>query len=1016
MTRSIRSVSASFFFLLLLASGQLPGQQVMPRLMRQIDEPPGVTLKTNSLNQDPQGRLWITTHNGFVRYDGRKFQVFHDPVLRKGDYYYHSMPSPDGRVWLKLDQGYALPYFDPQHQQIRRVPNTTRLIRQYLAKGGCHYLFPDADANLWIGLRGQGLLRFNPRTLAVDHVFTKPVNVRWITQDRRGLIWFTSDQGLYTYDPVSGRTTNYFPDPRRPHTSLGSRFTYGVHIRPDGTILVGLNNEIDVLNPVSGQIRRVQLIPSARLPRQEVYEFFDDPAGNTYFLTPTTAYRYTKRGILERVELQPPLQPPADFYASRANQLWVSAGQKLYAYDLSQVRALPSLNLLDVVINGTRLEANSTDRRLERDSLGRTTLTLQENDLLSVRFSPYAGWKSSAFRFRLEGFDRQWNVDEGLDATASYQLPAGHYTFALNGAREGGGWQPQTAALRVVVQPFFWKTTWFLLLISLLIISGLIVLYRSFLRRQTLRRELNQRKVEADNLRQLDEMKSRFFTNITHEFRTPLTLILSPAEQLLREAQEPTTRRRLATIESSARQLLGLINQLMDLTKLDAGMMPVRESVGNLNDFVAGLTGAFQEQADARTITLWVEGQLPGDYWFDADKLEQIMVNLLSNALKFTPDGGRITVTFQTDEPVTLTVSDSGIGIAADKLPLIFNRFYQVDDSATRRNEGTGIGLALVNELVERQGGRIRVESEVGAGTTFTVYLPYRPALPTEVVVTAIPSLPELDRPGDQAEAVPDDAPAVLLVEDNPELADFIAESLPPSYRIYRAINGVDGLEQALQLIPDLVISDVLMPEMDGYAFCHALKQDIRTSHVPVVLLTAKSSVESRLEGLAQGADDYITKPFHLPELQLRVQNLLTNRRRLRERIRHELSRPSPPENNLVTEQPDAFLRNVYALIESNLDNADFGTSELMAQTHMSRMSLYRKLKNLTALAPGDLIRMYRLKRAAQYLTKGHSVSETAYMVGFETPSYFTKAFRSQYQMTPTQFVSQARSLVRPVQ
>ena len=522
---------------------------------------------------------------------------------------------------------------------------------------------------------------------------------------------------------------------------------------------------------------------------------------------------------------------------------------------------------------------------------------------------------------------------------------------------------------------------------------------------------------ETNQLRALDAMKTRFFTNITHEFRTPLTLILAPAEQLKQRLHHPDDQRQLTIISHYATQLLGLINQLMDLSKAEAHALRVNESQGNLGEFLTQLVQSFEPQASANGVQMIVRVEEVGSYyWFDSEKLERIVLNLVANALKFTPMGGRVVVSLTAhpdhelaESPLQLTVADNGVGIAPEQLDHIFDRFYQADyvatsESAQPQPEGTGIGLALVKELVEVQNGTIGVASKVSIGTTFTLTLPYRPAIAPAASVRRDSRLPATSPLQATNGIETDETPVILLVEDNPDLSDFIAGSLPVFYQIHRAANGFDGFGQAVNLIPDLVISDVLMPVMDGYTLCQQLKQDDRTSHVPVILLTAKASVDSRLEGLAQGADDYITKPFHVRELLLRVHNLLEQRRQLQKWTLASVTNPDPVP--AAPSPPDPLLDKLCQLVEQHLDQTAFGVEELTVASGLSRMNLHRKLKALTGTSAGEFIRNYRLKRAAQLLRQGHSVSETAYLVGFEDPSYFARSFRKVYQISPSAFAS----------
>jgi len=521
-------------------------------------------------------------------------------------------------------------------------------------------------------------------------------------------------------------------------------------------------------------------------------------------------------------------------------------------------------------------------------------------------------------------------------------------------------------------------------------------------------------------LLQLDESKSRFFANITHEFRTPLTLILSPVETLLSELNQTPYGERLVLVERNARQLLGLVNQLMDLARLDAQQMTLSLVLGRPDVVVSQLLERFAVAAITAHIDLTYQLNETSLYWFDADKLERIVSNLVANALKFTPSTpqqpGRVTVTLHGQDGLNLTIADTGIGLAADHLTHLFERFYQVEESAGPQPTGTGIGLALVKELVDLQQGTIRVESQPGQGTTFRVWLPYQPvtdsvtmapAADAGVAVDAAGSTqeemtPEEPAPNEQSADSPPAEPAVvLLVEDNEDMAQFITASLPPSYTLHRAADGLAGLEQARQLLPDLIISDVMMPRMDGYQLCQQLKADASTDHIPVILLTAKVSMDSRMQGLQLGADEYLTKPFHVTELRLRVRNLLVTQRRLGEKIRAELHSPETS-----SEPVHPFVQSLYRILDTHLDDASFGAEELATQANLSRMQLYRKLKALVGLAASDFIREYRLKQSVALLQQGLSVSQTAYAVGFDNPSYFGQCFREQFGQPPSRFIT----------
>jgi signal transduction histidine kinase/AraC-like DNA-binding protein len=525
---------------------------------------------------------------------------------------------------------------------------------------------------------------------------------------------------------------------------------------------------------------------------------------------------------------------------------------------------------------------------------------------------------------------------------------------------------------------------------------------------------------ETAEIKAIDEMKTRFFANITHELRTPLTLIVSPVDNLLENPNLPTAfQNQLSTVQRNARQLLRMINQLLDINKLEAQQMDLVNEVGDLTSFVGQIVDLFRPSTTIKQLTLSYQADLPsGNYLFDAGKWEKILYNLLSNAIKFTESGTISVRLTHTSTMAHLAVSDTGIGIAADRLPHIFNRFYQVDSSRNRAYEGTGIGLALVHELTARLGGTITVQSQlqgvnVQPGTHFLVAIPLQQAsiVAPQVIASQLrvdtPLLPiELSYPTIETQS--DTTPLVLVVEDNAELREFIVAELATTYRIRSAANGYEGWVIAKEELPDVIISDLMMPHLDGYGLINHLKADPLTGHIPIILLTASIESDSRLKGLAQGADDYLTKPFHLGELRLRLRNLLNRQEKLREEYRRQFTKPDIT-TPLETVQ-DQFLRRLYQLLEERLDDSSLSVEWLADQLAVSRKKLYLKVNSLLHLSPNELIRQYRLRKAIDLLRAGYSASETAYMVGFESPSYFTRVFREFYQQTPTDYIRQLPS------
>lgn len=535
-------------------------------------------------------------------------------------------------------------------------------------------------------------------------------------------------------------------------------------------------------------------------------------------------------------------------------------------------------------------------------------------------------------------------------------------------------------------------------------------------------RELQQLKREKE----IHALKTRFFDNITHEFRTPLTLILSPIERLLQTtAHDTASRTELLAIDRNARYLLRLINQLLESARLNAGFNQLYEHPGDLHAFLHQLVQAFQPFARQQQVALELHADVNGVWLYDEEKLGQIIYNLVANAIKFTgrqpideTSGlrGQISITLQAGSSIRLTIADTGPGIPASHLPFIFERFYQVLPQSGK-TAGTGIGLSLVKEYITLMQGAIQVNSTTGStagthGTTFIIDLPLHPATTPATGSTQTASFwdwfPRLDDQALNAQqpAASTNAALIVLVEDNEELLRYMSDKITPLYRVLTASSAEQGWQLIQDELPDVVISDIMMPGADGYELTHYIKSSAATEHIAVILLTAKATYDSRLLGLQQGADDYLAKPFHVEELLLRLHNLLTRQHRLRNFYAQQLSHPELPQPIELVR--DGWLKDLYKVLETHLDNPQLNVEWLAAQMAMSRKTLLRKVQSLTRLSPNELIRHYRLRKAADLLRAGHSVAATAYAVGFETPAYFGQCFKELFNVTPGKFVENA--------
>lgn len=898
----------------------------------------------------------------------------------------------DGRLWIGTFNG--LFCFDPQREAFvkhyRNAPGNPR----GLSGDNIFTIAPDPrepQRYLWIGTAGFGLNRFDRETesfKSYTEAHGSPSNTIYgILPDEAGNLWMSTNRGLAKFNPQTETFRNYTVEDGLQNNEF-NRFAY--HKAADGEMFFGGVKGLNSFYPED--IREDPYVPPVVITN---FQYSDPSKANA-----STGWIHLTKPVSENQPIELPY---------RANTV--------------------------------SFEFNALD---------------------------YSNIHRNRYAYRMQGLNRDW-IYCGRDRKANFSfLPPGEYVFQVKGANSDGIWNETGASVKLTIRPPWWGTWWAYTIYGLLILGLLYGLRRYELNRQRWKYHLKLEKVEAEKLKELDRMKSRFFANISHEFRTPLTLILGPIETIYQRIPDRETRQDLSMMQRNGQRLLRLINQLLDLSRLEAGKLKLQARPGDLLAFLKGIVFSFESLARQRKIDLRFQSpeNLP-PVCFDPDKLEKVLVNLLSNAFKFTPSGGEITVAV--DIPpvpskggiipplrgdtegcsppfegwpggmLEIRVKDTGPGIPPGHLPHIFDRFYSSGEGYSKDQQSSGIGLALTRELVELHHGKISVNSEAGMGAEFTVLLPLGKGhlQPEEIADTGYPvpdveTTPRVVSTAEDAENLSPimietlratslqnanldrppsgGQPIILIIEDNPDMRAYIRSQLLDYCQVLEAEDGQAGLDMASDTLPDLIISDVMMPKMDGYQLCEKLKTDQRTSHIPLILLTAKSSGESKLEGLTLGADDYLVKPFDSKELQVRVKNLIEQRRTLRERFGKEIK--LQPKDIAITSADEKFLLRAMDIIDRYISDENFSVEQFGREIGLSRGQLHRKLKALTDQSPVDFIRAIRLKRAAQLLEKRFgTVAEIAYQVGFSDPSYFSRCFRQQFGILPSEYAASANSV-----
>jgi DNA-binding response OmpR family regulator/nitrogen-specific signal transduction histidine kinase len=548
-----------------------------------------------------------------------------------------------------------------------------------------------------------------------------------------------------------------------------------------------------------------------------------------------------------------------------------------------------------------------------------------------------------------------------------------------------------------------------------LILAGLFLLARRItLDRIHMRYEVKNQRQEAERAHSLEQLKTKFFTNVSHEFRTPLTLIISPLDKIINQTPDEENRKQLNLVQRNARRLLSLVNQLLDFRKMEVQEINLHPAIGDIVGFSKDISHSFMDIAEKKNIRFSFSSNIESlEIYFDRDKFEKILFNLLSNAFKYTPDNGTVGINLayeppangETDGTLAIEIKDTGIGIPANMQEKIFERFFQTDVPQSMANQGTGIGLAITKEFVRLHNGIITVKSEPEKGTCFTVLLPAKKIYnaPVRTAISTVPAEnPEEMLPESQKRSK---KKTIVVVEDNEDIRFYLKDNLKGYYKVEEASNGKEGWEKIKQLNPDLVVSDIMMPLMDGVELARKIKTETLTAHIPVILLTAIGSEEKQLQGLKAGVNDYITKPFTFEILASKIRNLLAQQELLHKRFQKQIE--VNPQEVTITPVDEKFLKQALEIVEKNMDKPEFSVEDLSRDMFMNRVTLYRKILSITGKTPIEFIRTLRLKRAAQLLEKsGMSIAEIAYEVGFNNPKNFTKAFKEEFKIIPSQYAA----------
>ncbi|TMM53385.1 response regulator [Maribacter algarum] len=1030
----------------------------------------------NAIVEGEKKALLVGTENGLntINFSGEKYddpsfsryyldnkwahskQVFEQPV-------WSILKDKDNDYWVSSTDGITHMIVDSETKKITFGQNGFNQMIEVFSS------LEDSRGDLWFGSFVEGLVRWKKKKFPNSESFDFSEATYYLTseddrssisgseisclfEDSKGNVWIgTLQGGLNLFVPgKEGQEDTFIPyqhNPKDPN-SLSHNSVFSIHEDKKGNYWIGTFggglNKMTFTETFGRSPKFEHYTEADGLANDAIYGILEDENNKLWISTDHGISCFDpKTKVFKNFNKEDGLQGnnfrKNAYYRNEEGYLFFGGLKGLNIFHPENLQdntipAVPKITSFKIKNQAVKVGQEFNDRIILNRSLSALNeeeieLKYDEN-VLTFEFAAihFAAPEKNKYAYKLEGFDEEWQLSKETSFAHYTNLSPGEYEFKVKASNNDAVWNETPASITFHISPPFWSTIWAYLLYALLLAFVLLGI-RSYFHLKA--KERTAIKVQHE-IEKANKLKLQFFTNISHDFKTPITLIMNPLEEILNDYDIGSSlRKKLGLVQRNADYLLRLVNQLMEFRKIEVGETKLVATKSNIVHFVREITFSFKALAQKKNINLIFESHLyDSEVWFDWDKLEKVLNNLISNAINFTESDGNIAVRLFIpkekstldirggeikSEYICIEIQDNGCGIPHNQLQHIFERFYQVNKTDSNAlKTGSGIGLAITKDLMDLHYGSIEVDSKINEGTRFTLKLPIgsEHLLPEEIIEFSASKKQANGRLANEQSDTIEKASKksqqgrklVLVVDDNEDIRSLVKNGLQKKYRVLEADTGKNGLKIVLQELPELVISDVLMPEMDGIEFCHELKSNVRTKHIPIVLLTALNSVEHRIKGIESGADAYIPKPFKMKLLSITADKLIESRESMR--LRFQTEDQLTPKEIILDSEDKKFLDKIMERMEQNMSNENYWIDQLVSDMHTSRSTFFRRLKKLTGQPPNDFIRMIRLQRAAQLLGQGElSISEVSYKVGFNDPNYFGKCFRKQFGVAPSKYL-----------